>query len=216
MAAGEIVGWLNADDLLYEDGIQEIVDGFCADPDAGVVYGAGAKIDLEGNEIKQIPYRPFDARLLRQLFYILQPCMYFKKDLFTRVGGLNRHSHYAMDWELCLKMMRLARFRAIPYKIAQLRMYEATKTAGGGWKAYREIARIGRQQNGLRDVNYIAYCLRTLVAGIQLPGVERLLRSGVDKICDYLAGGDLYMVCHWPERFHIKNNTEMAGQGGGP
>ena len=216
MARGGIVGWLNADDLLYVDGIRAIMDAFAKDPEAGVVYGAGAKIDLEGNEIKQIPYRPFDPRLLRQLFYILQPCMYFKRELFLRVGGLNRQSHYAMDWELCLKMMAIARFRAIPEKVAQLRMYEGTKTSGGGWDSYREIARIGRQLNGMRDVNFIAYYLRTMVAAVRLPGVDRLLRIWVDKICDRLAGGDLYMVCHWPERFQGGKGPRSAGQESGP
>ncbi len=211
MAKGEIVGWLNADDLLYRDGIRAIVDAFGSDPSIGVVYGAGAKIDIRGNEIKPIDYRAFDPQLLRQLFYILQPCMYFKKDLFLRVGGLNKGSYYAMDWELALKMLRIAKFKSIPQKIAKLRMYEGTKTSGGGWESYREIACIGRRMNGIRDVNYIAYHLRSLVAAIEWPGIDRVLRSGVEKICDRLAGGDLYMVCRWPEAFQRQNCEQSDG-----
>lgn len=201
LATGQIIGWLNADDLLYPDAISSIVSGFHSHPGVAAVYGGGAKIDIDGNTIKDIPYRPFDRKLLKQLFYILQPSMYFKKEVFLQVGGLNINSHLAMDWELVLKMLKIADFAAIQQKVAQLRMYEGTKTSAGGWETYREIAQIGKQQNGIRDVNFLSFILRTIVSRSRLPFVDKNLRSMVDKFCDYLAGGELYMVCQWPEVF---------------
>jgi glycosyltransferase involved in cell wall biosynthesis len=201
IAKGDIVGWLNADDLLFQGAIENIVGGFNSYPKAGVVYGSGAKVDINGNVVKDIPYRPFNRKLLKQLFYILQPSMYFKRSLFLQVGGLNVNSHLAMDWELVLKLLKIADFAAIPEKVAKLRMYEGTKTSTGGWDTYREIARIGKEQNGFTDTNYLAFILRNKLSKISLPVVKPIVRLLVDRICSYLAGGNLYMVCHWPEHF---------------
>lgn len=201
LATGDFVGWLNADDLLYPGAIKAIVDGFAANPGIGVIYGSGAKIDIQGNVIKDIPFRPFNPRLLRQLFYILQPSMYFRRDEFLQVGGLEVGSHLAMDWELVLKFLNKTEFGAIPDKIGKLRMYEGTKTAGGGWDTCREIAEIGRKYNGMRDINYLAFHIKAIVSKIDIPIVKTILRKCVDHGCNIMARGELYMVCHWPEYF---------------
>lgn len=205
IAKGEIVGWLNADDLLFPGAIESVVKALESSPDAGVVYGSGAKIDIDGNIVKDIPHRPFDRKLLKQLFYILQPSMYFKRDLFLQVGGLNIDSHLAMDWELVLKFLKFTDFVSIPEKIAKLRMYEGTKTSDGGWDIYREIARIGKEQNGFSDPNYLSFLLRDNLSSISLPILKPIIRTIVDKTCTLLTGGKLYMVCQWPEHFKGTN-----------
>ncbi len=201
LASGEVIGWLNADDLLFPGAIKKIAATFLSNPQVGVVYGAGAKIDLAGQVVKDIPYRPFDISLLKKMFFILQPSMYFKRELFLKVGGLNVESHLAMDWELILKMLPDADCLAIPDKIAKLRMYDGTKTSGGGWNTYREIARIGREQNGILDVNFLSFIARNIVSGIPVPLVQKYLRSLVVLFCDCYAGKGQYMVCKWPEDF---------------
>ncbi len=201
LASGDVIGWLNADDLLYPGAIKKIADTFVSNPKVGVVYGGGAKVDLSGQVIKDIPYRPLDISLLKKMFFILQPSMYFKRELFHRVGGLNVESHLAMDWELALKMLPVSNFLAIPDKIAKLRMYDGTKTSGGGWNTYREIARIGREQNGIFDVNFLSFIARNFVSGIPVPFVKKYMRSFVVLFCDSYAGKGQYMVCMWPEDF---------------
>ena len=201
LASGEVIGWLNADDLLYPGAIKKIAHAFSRNPQVGVVYGAGAKVDISGMVVKDIPYRPFDTSLLRKMFFILQPSMYFKRELFQRVGGLNVESHLAMDWELVLKMLPVADFLPLHDKVAKLRMYDGTKTSGGGWDTYREIARIGREQNGIFDVNFLSFIARNIVSGIPVPLVKKYLRSLVVLWCDFYAGKGQYMVCKWPEDF---------------
>ncbi|NTW87915.1 MAG: glycosyltransferase [Desulfobulbaceae bacterium] len=201
LATGEFAGWLNADDLLYSGAIQAVADGFASHPGVGVVYGRGTKIDIQGADIKDIPFRPFNAHLLRQLFYILQPSMYFRREKFFQVGGLEERNHFAMDWELVLKLLDVTEFVAIPDKIGKLRMYKGTKTADGGWDAYKELAGIGKKYNGILDINYLAFHARTIVSKIDVPVVKTILRKCVDYGCSLMARGELYMVCQWPEYF---------------
>lgn len=96
---------MNADDLLYPGAIKAVVGAFALNPGAGVVYGSSAKIDILGDSVKDISFRPFNALLLRQLFYISQPSMYFRRNEILQVLGLEEKKHFAMDWELVLKLL---------------------------------------------------------------------------------------------------------------
>ena len=198
-ANGDIVGWLNADDLLYPDALKNIFRAFALHPDVGVVYGSGSKIDLYGNLIKDIPFREYNERLLRKIFYILQPSMFFKKELFIEVGGLNTASYYVMDWELVLKFMPVTNILAIPEKIAMLRMYQGTKSSEGGWEKYREISNIARKYNSINDINYISFQLRNITLSIKNRTLQHYARRVVDIVCNCMSKGELYMVCNWPE-----------------
>jgi hypothetical protein len=57
------------------------------------------------------------------------------------VGGLDESLHYAMDWDLLLKLAKVGKVVAIPDHLANIRYYPETKTNTGGWKRMREIAR---------------------------------------------------------------------------
>ena len=57
LAQGDILGWLNSDDLYAPDAIAQAVDFFDANPSAVMVYGEGEHIDAEGNRIGLYPTR---------------------------------------------------------------------------------------------------------------------------------------------------------------
>ena len=56
---GEIIGWLNSDDLYQPGSIQAAVDAFQANPDAGLVYGDVLSIDGANN-----PDQPDEIRAI--------------------------------------------------------------------------------------------------------------------------------------------------------
>src|SRR5262249_50324954 len=62
MVRGDVVGWLNADDLYYPGALAAIADAFARYPDADVVYGSGARIDEAGRVVKEVAAVPFDPR----------------------------------------------------------------------------------------------------------------------------------------------------------
>lgn len=198
LAGTEIVGWLNADDLYLPGALHAVGAAFRDHPDAAVVYGGGVKMDAAGAVLKEVPAHPYDRRTLRNLFYVLQPSLFFRRNLFLEVGGLNEASHYAMDWELMLRFPREACVVVIPQMLSRLRCYPDTKTALGGWKRMREIAEIGRKYNGLWDRNHLLFKAREFVSGISQPRLQRLGRRVVDELSDRLFGWDGCMVQGWP------------------
>jgi glycosyltransferase involved in cell wall biosynthesis len=194
-ATGEIVGWLNADDVLMPGALAKVAEAFEKNPDAVVVYGVGAKTDLEGRIIKEVPFREFCPKRLSWAFGAVQPAMFFRRDAYWKVGGLDESLHYAMDWDLLLKLSKVGKVVAIPDHLANIRYYPETKTNTGGWKRMREIARIARRHHGPLDRNYLSFQIRDLLARQPI----MWLRAGFDHLCWNLFKDPPLMVQGWPE-----------------
>jgi GT2 family glycosyltransferase len=195
IATGGIVGWLNADDVLLPGALAKVAEAFEKNPDAVVVYGVGAKTDLEWREIKRVPFREFVSSRLRKAWELIQPAMFFRRDAYWKVGGLDESLHYAMDWDLLLKLAKVGKVVVIPDHLANIRYYPETKTNTGGWKRMREIAGIARKHNGALDRNYLSFQIRDLLARQPM----RLPRSLFDHICWNLFKNPPLMVQGWPE-----------------
>ena len=195
VATGEIVGWLNADDVLLPGALAKVAEAFKKNPDAVVVYGVGAKTDLEGREIKRVPFRKFVSLRLKKAWELIQPAMFFRRDAYWKVGGLDESLHYAMDWDLLLKLAKIGNVVAIPDHLANIRYYPETKTNTGGWQRMREIARIARSHNGALDRNFLSFQIRECLAKRPM----RLPRRLFDHICWNLFKDPPLMVQGWPE-----------------
>ena len=195
VATGGIVGWLNADDVLLPGALAKVAEAFEKNPDAVVVYGVGAKTDLGGQIIKKVPFREFLSLRLRKAWELIQPAMFFRRDAYWKVGGLDESLHYAMDWDLLLKLAKVGNVVAIPDHLANIRYYPETKTNTGGWKRMREIARIARSHNGALDRNFLSFQIRDSLAKQSM----RLPRKLFDHICWNLFKDPPLMVQGWPE-----------------
>ena len=195
VATGEVVGWLNADDVLMPGALAKVAEAFERNPDAVVVYGVGAKTDLSGQIIKKVPFREFCPKRLSYAFGAVQPAMFFRRDTYWKVGGLDESLHYAMDWDLLLKLAKVGKVVAIPEHLANIRYYPETKTNTGGWKRMREIARIARRHNGIFDRNNLSFWIRDALCKQPL----RLPRALFDHLCWNLFKNPPLMVQGWPE-----------------
>lgn len=198
LATGEIACWLNSDDRFRPGALRRVATAFRENPGAGVVFGRGAKIARDGREIYTVPFRPFNRRHLRTAYRVVQPAMFFRRDLFVEIGGLDIDLHYAMDWDLLIRLAaKTDRVVAIEDVLAEIRYYDDTKTSTGGWKRMREIAAIGRRHNGPLDPNHLSFRIRDFVARWHLPLAEKI----VDEIQWRVFRSIPIMVQGWPHQF---------------
>lgn len=196
MATGEIVTWLNSDDLFYPNAINDMGRAFSENSNLDVVYGTGVKMDVYGKVTKEIPFQVFRKNFFKNAITILQPSVFFKRRVYFESGGLDKNLKYAMDWDLFLRFEKKAKFLAIPDKIAMLRCYDNTKTAQGGWERQKEIAQVGLRHNGLLDRNFISYVLRSFVGKYI---TSSYLRGQIDNIMFRFWGQKGFMIQEWPE-----------------
>src|SRR5262249_21196613 len=125
---------------------------FRTEAHVGLVYGDGIFIDEAGAEIGPCPWtRAFDLHtLIHAGDFILQPSAFFRRDAFDAAGGLDSSLHYAMDWDLWIRLAGVSGVKYVPEAFAHARLWSGTKTLSGGLTRVVELARIAKRHSGRR------------------------------------------------------------------
>lgn len=130
LAAGDILAWLNADDLYVPGALQRVVEAFRANPDKLWAYGRCSIIDADGNEIrrpvtlyKNVLGYFYSRHLLLCENYINQPATFWRRQIWEAMGGLDTLHKAAFDYLLWLKMAQVSRAIAIPHYLARFRRH---------------------------------------------------------------------------------------------
>jgi len=146
-ATGDILAWLNADDLLEPGALRRVVDVFAADPELAMVTAACLLIDADGAIIGAIAPPPTvtSPELLRFPTNPAQPATFFKADAYREAGGLDPRYDLAMDTDLWLKLARTGRIQILPTEVlARFRLHPDAKSVAGSGAAARQDLRIRR------------------------------------------------------------------------
>lgn len=170
-ASGDILGWLCSDDLLLPGALRAVAAFFRARPEAMAVYGDALWIDAGGRLLRpkrEIAFNRFV--FLHDHNYVPQPSMFWRRELYQAVGGLDPAFDLAMDADLWERFSRRARIEHIARYLSCMRFYPEQKTrsrrAGQALEdaCIRRRARHGPQGAlGERLLRLTARCLR--VAG---------------------------------------------------
>ncbi|HEX4572905.1 MAG TPA: glycosyltransferase family 2 protein [Dongiaceae bacterium] len=131
--SGEIMGWLNSDDLLLPGTLAYVGRFFRDHPEIDVVYGHRIIIDGEGREIGRWVLPGHDPAALALTDYVPQETMFWRAVVWRKIGPLDAGFHYAMDWDFLLRAERAGfRFRRLPRFLGCFRAHGEQKTAQTG------------------------------------------------------------------------------------
>jgi GT2 family glycosyltransferase len=126
---GEIMGYLNADDLLMAGALQFVGEYFLTHERVDVIYSHRIIIDEHGQELGRWILPPHDQEAIRNFDYVPQETLFWRKSLYEAVGGIDSSFQFAMDWDLLLRFIRAgARFSRVPYFLACFRVHAKQKT----------------------------------------------------------------------------------------
>lgn len=189
-ARGEVVAWLNSDDVYLPGAITQAVEVLTAHPEVVLVYGRGQILDAEDRLVGPFSgTEPFNLwRLLYGLDYILQPATFFRRSAITALSAANRGPLdealcYAMDWDLWLRLAAIGEVVFLDADLACSREYGETKTSTGGWRRIVEIGRLMRRHGGsfwTPGVRLYAFDTLLKTVGSRLPSsLSRLLARAV-------------------------------------
>ncbi|MEL6149322.1 MAG: glycosyltransferase family 2 protein, partial [Chloroflexota bacterium] len=143
-ASGDIYAWLNGDDLYYPHTIATVVNYFDAHPEAMCIYGDVEVIGRRGKSYGRRPYvqlTTFDE-LVHTRNRIVQPGMFWRADVWERLGPLDESLEYVMDYEYWMRMAAHYPLHYLPVCLAQERLHPQGKTFGGALDRIREIEQI--------------------------------------------------------------------------
>ncbi|WP_459939116.1 glycosyltransferase family 2 protein [Desulfonatronum parangueonense] len=111
MARGEIIAWLNADDLYHQGALRRVLNAMNQAPHAALCYGGCRIIDEEEREIRRSITRfkefffPLSSRFTIQCInYISQPAMFFRRSALEQAGLLREDLKAAFDYDFTLRL----------------------------------------------------------------------------------------------------------------
>lgn len=140
-ASGEIVAWINSDDLYLPGAVSRAVSALGADPGLSMVYGDALTIDSQGGPVSQLAFSNYELLDLMAYRIICQPTVFMRRAMLEKAGFLDPSYHFLLDHQLWLRLAQLAPIRHLPYTLAAARHHPEAKNvaqaAGFGQDAFR-------------------------------------------------------------------------------
>src|SRR5207302_11160854 len=132
-------------------------------------------IDERDRVIEPYPTEPWDVARLREVCYLCQPAVFFRRDVVRRHGGLDDRLQYCMDYEYWLRLAgRGIRVGQIPDVLAGSRLHAATKTLGSRVKVHREINEMMRRHCGRVPERWLYNYAHTVLDEKGVPRTRKL------------------------------------------
>ncbi len=154
LASGDIIGWLNSDDLYLPGALQKVADYFTEHPDCKWLYGKCKIIDQDGKEIwkwitgyKNLGLRSYSYKRLLAENYISQPAVFFRKELIDELGSLNTGLDYAMDYDLWLRFGQKYPAGVINEYLSAFRRHSKSKSETDFTSQFLEQYMVAKKRN---------------------------------------------------------------------
>ena len=153
--SGKIRAYLNSDDVLLPNAVEQIVTYFQQNPDCDMVYGTADYIDKEDRVIGSYNTADFSFDRLLQDCMVCQPAAFWRQRIVEKIGPFDEKLNYAMDYDYWLRIAKSGgNICFMPQKLACSRLYNETKTLSARSKIYKEIFKICRKHAGYTHQNY--------------------------------------------------------------
>lgn len=142
-AGGEIMAYLNSDDLLLPGALMYVAAYFSKHPEVDVVYGQRVLIDEQDQEVGRWILPPHDDKVLSWADFVPQETLFWRRSIWDKVGGqLDESFKFAMDWDLILRFRDAgAKFVRLPRFLGGFRVHPQQKSSA-------VISTIGIQEMG--------------------------------------------------------------------
>jgi glycosyltransferase involved in cell wall biosynthesis len=144
-ATGDVVGWVNSDDLLLPGTLARVAQAFREHPESLWLHGRCEIVDEEDRPIRRwlSRYKDFRCRrysretLLLENF-VSQMTVFWRRTALERVGVLDESLRYTFDYDLWLRLSALGDPLFLDEKLAAFRWYVRSKSGADFEKQFAE------------------------------------------------------------------------------
>lgn len=178
-STGEIMAWINSDDLVASGALHLVADYFVKHPETQAVYGDRILINEESLEIGRWILPCHSNRVLKFADFVPQETLYWTRKAWNLIGGrLDETFHFAMDWDFLLRLSEKSiDIRHLPIFLGLFRIHHQQKTSSQlSSIGQQEIQRIRHRELGFQPTRW------QLILNI----VPFLLAAKLHELCFYL------------------------------
>lgn len=162
---GDIMAWINSDDLYFSDAFQYVNDFFCNSKNlnVGMIYGDAWIVDANNEFImhrKELPFDRWMGMLIGFGLLIPQPAAFWRRSVYEAVGLLKENLHYCLDSDYWSRISKTFRIQHANKYLAKARYHADAKTnllfKGNTRKGYDEL-------NQELEASYTSFAISKIV-----------------------------------------------------
>jgi GT2 family glycosyltransferase len=134
-ATGEVLCWLNSDDVFLPGALECVGRHFRSHPQSEAVCGGAYFIDAQGQPLRQgfLGFNlgaalSYDLLRFYNNYDMLQPSVFWRREAYWEAGGLDTGLHFAMDRDFFTRLTRRRPMERIPRLLAAARVHPDTKS----------------------------------------------------------------------------------------
>lgn len=179
-ATGDVVGWVNSDDLLRAGALDRVARAFAGNPSLLWLHGGCDIVDEEDRIIrrwvsayKARRCRRFSLRSLLLENYVSQMTVFWRREVHARVGYLDETLRYTFDYDFWLRLARLGEPLYLPDPLAAFRWYRESKSGAEFDRQFEEDLQVFRRH--APEDRWLR--LRKRLRTAQIVGAYRALRA---------------------------------------
>jgi glycosyltransferase involved in cell wall biosynthesis len=130
-STGEILCWLNSDDMLYPGALEEVVKNMSLDQPCWII-GHSQQVNKDGKYRYNTFYAPVvDSLTFFQFKFrgIVQPSVFWNRKMVDQIGGLEKKYHYIMDMDYFYRMSKISYPVMLDCVLSRFRTHSDAKTS---------------------------------------------------------------------------------------
>jgi glycosyltransferase involved in cell wall biosynthesis len=142
-ATGQILAYLNSDDVYLPGALKCVVDHFRTNPESLVLYGEGWHLHEDGSIMERYYSEPWSYPRLLDVCYLCQPAVFWRREVSERFGLFDDLLHYAIDYDYWLRIGREVEFSYLEGTyLAGSRLHQEAKTLKRRVSNHHEILEV--------------------------------------------------------------------------
>jgi glycosyltransferase involved in cell wall biosynthesis len=152
MATGEVIGQLNADDVLLPGAVDRVRAAFAQRPQAEWLTAPCLIVDADGREIrsfvtryKRFFLRRYSRRSLLVQNYVQAPSTFVRRSAYAAVGPYDGRFRYSLDYDMWLRLAERGDPIVLDEPLSAFTMAEGSLSMSGFERQFAEHAQNARE-----------------------------------------------------------------------
>lgn len=164
MATGDIIAYLNSDDMYEEGALHTVARFFLNNPSVMWLTGRCRIVDEDDREVRKMitAYKNF---LLTHYSYnmllitnpISQPSTFWRKEVVKEFGLFDINEHLVMDYEYWLRVGKVYSPGIIKDCLSRFRVHKSSKTASSNYLNFKQELAVSKKYSSSKAIFIIHY-----------------------------------------------------------